>query len=350
MEAHQASPAMRDTSTSPAPTIHRRGPPPLPQPTVIAAQHEKSFSSTVFTEKDAYERIGINDALTDEEALRKAEPLLVSRAKTYERLGFEMWDEAWKVVASGRPMPAIGDAGRVEPAFAAHIAARPPAFERCLVPGCGRGHAVECLARSGRHAIGLEISSAAAKLARSHLVNTRGLTPRTRGQAEVLVGDFFTHLPSSHSLSPFEVGEPYDLIYDATFLCSLPKAKRSDWASCMSRLIKTGGELIMDVFPVADYEGGPPFAMSLELVEGLLKPLGFEMVSCEEVMGEMVARPNFRGAKEYLMRWVKGRQRGQHEEGDVVLATTTTSPAGSEEEDVEPPQEEGPESEEPMMY
>ena len=107
----------------------------------------------------------------------------------------------------------------------------------------------------------------------------------------------------------------------------------------------------MDVFPVADYEGGPPFAMSLELVEGLLKPLGFEMVSCEEVMGEMVARPNFRGAKEYLMRWVKGRQRGlQHEEGDVVLATTTTSPAGSEEEDVEPPQEEGPESEEPMMY
>ena len=106
----------------------------------------------------------------------------------------------------------------------------------------------------------------------------------------------------------------------------------------------------MDVFPVADYEGGPPFAMSLELVEGLLKPLGFEMVSCEEVMGEMVARPNFRGAKEYLMRWVKGRQRGQHEEGDVILATTTTSPAGSEEEDVEPPQEEGPESEEPMMY
>ena len=105
----------------------------------------------------------------------------------------------------------------------------------------------------------------------------------------------------------------------------------------------------MDVFPVADYEGGPPFAMSLELVEGLLKPLGFEMVSCEEVMGEMVARPNFRGAKEYLMRWVKGRQRGQHEEGDVIL--TATSPAGSsEEEDVEPPQEEGPESEEPMMY
>ena len=63
------------------------------------------------------------------------------------------------MVASSRPMPAIGDAGRVEPAFAAHIAARPPAFERCLVPGCGRGHAVECLARSGRHAIGLEISS-----------------------------------------------------------------------------------------------------------------------------------------------------------------------------------------------
>jgi hypothetical protein len=68
----------------------------------------------------------------------------------------------------------------------------------------------------------------------------------------------------------------FDLIYDYTFLCALDPRERARWAQTMRRLLKPGGgELITLIFPIGDYAGGPPHAMSQALVEGLLKQEGY---------------------------------------------------------------------------
>ena len=50
----------------------------------------------------------------------------------------------------------------------------------------------------------------------------------------------------------------------------------------MRRLIRPGGEIVSLVFPVGDFEGGPPFALSPDVVKDLLEPAGFG-VSLTEV-------------------------------------------------------------------
>ena len=44
----------------------------------------------------------------------------------------------------------------------------------------------------------------------------------------------------------------------------------------MRRLLADDGELLTCVFPIGPRDGGPPFAMSVELVRSLLEPAGFE--------------------------------------------------------------------------
>ena len=107
-----------------------------------------------------------------------------------------------------------------------------------------------------------------------------------------MVDDFFTHTGR------------YDLVYDCTFLCAIPPSRREEWAAQMSKIIKPGGEIVSLVFPLGDYEGGPPFALSTTIVEDLLIPAGFERVSLTKVPEEKLARTAPRGERgEYLYRW-----------------------------------------------
>mmetsp|Transcript_27140 Transcript_27140/g.66581 ORF Transcript_27140/g.66581 Transcript_27140/m.66581 type:complete len:190 (-) Transcript_27140:334-903(-) len=172
-----------------------------------------------------------------------------------------------------------------------------------LVPGCGRGYAVAALASAARRVTGIEISDTAKAACNAHLASAPagvgGGDGGAPGSAAVVVAsefaaciadDFFTHAPSDG---------PYDLVYDCTFLCAIPMERRGDWAAQMSALVRPGGELVSLVFPIGDFTGGPPFALSPAIVEGLLAPVGFEPVSLTEVPPEQWAR----GRKEYLYRW-----------------------------------------------
>lgn len=144
----------------------------------------------------------------------------------------------------------------------------------------------------------------------------------------------------------------YDLIYDATFLCSLLPARRADWAAKLrDELLVEHGELVTLIFPHATFEGGPrttprvpssnavpcelrlaacgcgrahgavglphsymrtrvavraravaAFAMSPELLASLLLPHGFHCVHLQETTMEHRARPGFR-AREWLACW-----------------------------------------------
>ena len=73
----------------------------------------------------------------------------------------------------------------------------------------------------------------------------------------------------------------YDLIWDCTFLCAIPKAMREAWAARQHALLKPGGTLVSLVFPVFDDDhpkvmsgSGPPFALNASIVRALLEPHG----------------------------------------------------------------------------
>eukprot|EP00761_Pharyngomonas_kirbyi_P004405 gb/GECH01004409.1/.p1 GENE.gb/GECH01004409.1/~~gb/GECH01004409.1/.p1 ORF type:complete len:217 (+),score=65.01 gb/GECH01004409.1/:1-651(+) len=162
-----------------------------------------------------------------------------------------------------------------------------PRKGRVLVPGCGRGYDVISMASPERHTIGMDLSPVAIKEAES-LRDSNGIKPST---AEFFSGDFFEYNPE----------EKFDLIYDYTFLCALPPEMRESWASKMFELLKDNGELLTMIFPVVEKEGGPPYAMSPELVKELVEPTGFkqkELYPCKNSVPE-------REGKEWVGRWIK---------------------------------------------
>ena len=199
------------------------------------------------------------------------------------------WEAMWS--AGLNPGDAF-DARRVEPAFEALIATGTLPVGRSFVPGCGRGYAVAALASPERSVIGLEISETAKEAADAYLSTVGGAAV---DHARIVVDDFFTHAPADG---------PYDLVYDCTFLCAIPPARRTEWAAQMSRLVRPGGEIVSLVFPIGDFEGGPPFALSTSVVEDLLEPVGFERVSLTEVPPDQWAR----GRQEFLYRWRRKRE------------------------------------------
>ena len=82
---------------------------------------------------------------------------------------------------------------------------------RALVPGCGRGYAVAALAAAGYQATGLEVSPTGGGRP-AYLSTQQGI----EGKWQIDEADFFKHTPA----------QPYDLIYDCTFLCAIPPEAR----------------------------------------------------------------------------------------------------------------------------
>ena len=200
------------------------------------------------------------------------------------------WESMW---AAGLEPGQAFDASRVEPGFQDLINTGTLPKGTALVPGCGRGYAVAALGSAERKVFGLEVSTTAKAAADAYLSTAKaGDGSAATEHCTVVIDDFFTH-----------TGQ-YDLVYDCTFLCAIPPSRREEWATQMSKLIKPGGEIVSLVFPLGDYEGGPPFALSTKIVEDLLTPAGFEVVSLTEVPEEKLARTYPRGLRgEYLYRW-----------------------------------------------
>lgn len=147
----------------------------------------------------------------------------------------------------------------------------------------------------------MELSETAAAAARQYLASEEGApSHRVVGRdghplyvASVTVGDFFA----------CEAAGAYSLVFDSTFLCAIPPAWRDRWAAQMAKLIKPGGQIVLNVFPIGDHEGGPPYALTPEIVDALLSGVGFEKIACDDTPEELVAR-NFKG-KEALARYRK---------------------------------------------
>ena len=153
------------------------------------------------------------------------------------------------------------DAGRVPQQFATFSRAHRESLAgqrhtqrpRALVPGCGSAYEAGHLDALDWDTHALDFSAAAIDTARATL-------PEFGGQLHC--ADFFT----------FEADAPYDLIYERAFLCALPRHFWPDYAPRMARLLNPGGLLVGYFFLDETALKGPPFGMSVALLENFCKP------------------------------------------------------------------------------
>jgi SAM-dependent methyltransferase len=196
------------------------------------------------------------------------------------------WEESWQ--AGRTPWDAGGPAAEL---VALIEVGRLPKG-RALVPGCGSGYDVLALAGPGRQALGLDLAPTAV----ARFPALREAAGISADAAEVIEADYFDYRPA----------EPFDLIWDYTFLCAIPPALREAWARQAHALLRPGGELVTLIYPVLAPPGqlpagpieGPPFALDPYAVRALLAPW-FEEIELRPAEQSHPAR----GGREWLGRW-----------------------------------------------
>ncbi len=150
------------------------------------------------------------------------------------------------------------------------------------------------MSKYGFNAVGVDLSTTA--VAAANDLSSTIAVAELKGIISYYADDIL-----SPSQSGAVRGKKLDLVYDYTFLCALDPSLRARWASAMKELIKPDGELITHIYPLGDYEGGPPYAMSVSLVRGLLEGVGFEPFYLEPV-ADALSHPGREG-REALGRW-----------------------------------------------
>ena len=154
----------------------------------------------------------------------------------------EFWEERYR----GGVTP--WDADGVPAALREWLPLQPRGL-RVLIPGCGRGHEVRCFAEQGHRVLAIDFSDAAIEEARTRLGSLSG---------SVRKADFF-------ALSE----RNFDLVYERTFLCALPRKLWPQWGMRNAELLRPGGRLA-GFFFFDDNERGPPFGTSQKTLDGLL--------------------------------------------------------------------------------
>lgn len=148
------------------------------------------------------------------------------------------------------------------PAALKSFLARSPAPGRVLIPGCGSGYEVQAFHTAGYDVTAIDFSPAAFDQAKRVLGAL---------SEKVIVGDFFTH----------DFGERrFDLIYERTFLCSMPPARWPDYAHRMAHLVTPGGRLIGVFLYGQPSSGGPPYPLTDEQAQELFQR-NFQLVRSE---------------------------------------------------------------------
>ncbi|KAJ3322123.1 hypothetical protein HDV06_003574 [Boothiomyces sp. JEL0866] len=154
---------------------------------------------------------------------------------------------------------------------------------KILIPGCGQGLDAFYLSNDQRSVVGLDLYPKIVE-ENNKKRDEKGLSPE---QLNFVSGDFF------------QFKGQFNVVFDYTFLCALDPSFRTSWADQMQKLIVPGGTLITLMFPLDDHEGGPPFALSVEIYHQLLDEF-FECKSIEDT-------PSFerRKGKEKLGVWIR---------------------------------------------
>lgn len=174
-----------------------------------------------------------------------------------------------------------------------------PSSGRVFIPGCGRAYDAVACASAERSVVALDIAPTAVAEAKAVLldaVSSGKVTAAIAAQVSIVEGDFYLFDPSTAAggAAPADdTAAVFDAIWDNTFACTVEPSMRESWAQRSWELLKPGGRLITNIFPlpsVGGYGGserkdplvevgsGPPYTLSQGLIEMLLLPRGFELV------------------------------------------------------------------------
>ena len=153
---------------------------------------------------------------------------------------------------------------------------------RVLIPGCGSGYEVQAFHDAGLDVTAIDFSPVAVERAGRILGPLRGC---------IIPGDFFTHDFAGHN---------FDLIYERTFLCSLPPARWRAYAARMAELLNKGN-VLAGIFLYGNEPEPPPYPLTEPQARDLLEN-NFELLRSEPVSDSL---PLFQG----MERWQEWRRR-----------------------------------------
>ncbi|HLW34840.1 MAG TPA: methyltransferase domain-containing protein [Chthoniobacterales bacterium] len=168
-----------------------------------------------------------------------------------------------------------------------HVPARLETFipslspkSKVLIPGCGQDYrTIDAFSHAGHRVTAIDFSPIAVASARKALA----------GMADnIILGDFFSH--------DFE-SAPFDLIYERTFLCSLPPSLWNKYAARVAQLLRPDGKLA-GFFFYGEESQPPPYPLTeqkaVEIFGGR-----FELYKSEPALDSL---PIFAG-KEKWQEW-----------------------------------------------
>ena len=170
------------------------------------------------------------------------------------------------------------------PAALKSFLARSSTRGRVLIPGCGSGYEVQAFHDAGYDVTGIDFSPAAIEQAQ----NIIGVLVE-----RIILGDLFTY-----DFGP----RRFDLIYERTFLCSMPPPRWPSYVNRTADLLSPGGRLIGVFLYGQSSSSGPPFPLANGEAEELFEKR-FQLIRSDTVSDSL---PLFRG----MERWQEWRQIG----------------------------------------
>jgi SAM-dependent methyltransferase len=159
----------------------------------------------------------------------------------------------WEDLYRQRAQP--WDLGAPTPALVDFVDATPPPPGRIAVPGCGRGHDVRYLTQQGYDATGFDFSERAVAAAHT-------------------LARMYRSLARFETRDVFELGAAYagafDGVWEYTCYCAIHPARRAEYVDVLATIVRPGGFLLACFFPTGGMTGGPPFAVDVDEMRGLV--------------------------------------------------------------------------------
>ena len=163
------------------------------------------------------------------------------------------WDQHWQDNVTP------WDGGAAAPALLEFLKNHSVEGKVVLTPGVGRGWDSFALAKAGARVIANDLAPSAER----HFVRARNAQGLAAKQVQLVIGDFFELGPELAQKASSEA-RSFDMIWDYTFLCALPRDLHDQWVTQTAALLRPGGTLAHLCFPIAPNkprDQGPPFAL-----------------------------------------------------------------------------------------
>ena len=170
------------------------------------------------------------------------------------------WDEQYN---NGR---AAWDLGGPTPVFQGLLLSGQFPPGRMIVLGAGQGHDARLFARFGFTVTAVDFAPEAVKAMQASADSAAPL--------EILQKDIFD--------LPEDLDGGFDYVLEYVCFCAIDPVDRVRYFDAVDRLLGPGGTYIALAFPIGSFSGGPPFAVSPEVMIDSLERRGLRLVRREQ--------------------------------------------------------------------